>query len=288
MGKIVTLATFNMPYSAHILQGKLEEAGIAAMLADENITTLYGYAACGVRVMVDEDDIDRAKEVLSKLDSGDGGDVKLVIFDLDGTLLNSLEDLADSANHVLALNGYPVHPVDDYRYFVGDGVRKLIERILPENCRTESVIETVKREFVDYYDIHKEDKTIAYEGLSALLSELKRMGLKVAVATNKVHHAVAPLLAKYFPGFNFDVAIGQREGIPVKPAPQIVFDIMNAAECNASETLHVGDTGTDMQLAHNAGIRCVGVTWGYRPESELVAADADYIIHKPSELLNLL
>ena len=214
--------------------------------------------------------------------------MRLIVFDLDGTLLNSLEDLADSANWVLEQHGFPTHPVDAYRYFVGDGVRKLIERILPQEERTEARIEQCRQEFVAYYKVHMEDKTSVYEGITELLVELKNRGLKIAVATNKVHVAVAPLMAKYFPNIRFDAMIGQREGVPVKPAPQIMFDILKETGCEPSEALHVGDTATDMQLAHNAGVTPVGVLWGYRPLEELREAGAKFIIEKPEELLGLV
>ena len=213
--------------------------------------------------------------------------MKIIVFDLDGTLLNSLEDLADSANWVLEQHGFPTHPVDAYRYFVGDGVRKLIERILPQEERTDARIEQCRQEFVAYYKVHMEDKTSVYEGITELLAELKNRGLKIAVATNKVHVAVAPLMAKYFPNIRFDAMIGQREGVPVKPAPQIMFDILRETGCEPSEALHVGDTATDMQLAHNAGVTPVGVLWGYRPLEELREAGAKFIIEKPEELLGL-
>ncbi len=214
--------------------------------------------------------------------------MRLIVFDLDGTLINSLEDLADSANHVLELHGFPIHPVDAYRYFVGDGVRKLIERILPAEERTDTRIEQCKAEFVDYYKIHMEDKTVVYEGITELLKALKTRGLKIAVATNKVHVAVEPLMAKYFPNIRFDSMIGQREGIPVKPAPQIMYDILNETGCQPSDTLHIGDTATDMQLAQNAGVTPVGVLWGYRPLEELQEAGAKFIISRPEELLGLV
>ena len=210
--------------------------------------------------------------------------MKLIVFDLDGTLLNSLEDLADSANHVLEQHGFPTHPVDAYRYFVGDGVRKLIERILPPDERNETQIEQCRQEFVVYYKVHMEDKTSVYKGITELLTELKKRGLKIAVATNKVHIAVKPLMEKYFPEIRFDSMIGQREGVPVKPAPQIMFDILRETGCEPSEALHVGDTATDMQLAHNAGVTPVGVLWGYRPLEELQEAGAKFIIEKPEEL----
>lgn len=214
--------------------------------------------------------------------------MRLIVFDLDGTLLNSLEDLADSANWVLEQHGFPTHPVDAYRYFVGDGVRKLIERILPQEERTEARIEQCRQEFVAYYKVHMEDKTSVYEGITELLVELKNRGLKIAVATNKVHIAVKPLMEKYFPEIRFDSMIGQREGVPVKPAPQIMFDILREIGCEPSEALHVGDTATDMQLAHNAGVTPVGVLWGYRPLEELQEAGAKFIIEKPEELLRLV
>ena len=214
--------------------------------------------------------------------------MKLVVFDLDGTLINSLEDLADSANWMLLQHGYPTHPVDAYRYFVGDGMRKLIERILPPEERNDVRIEQCKAEFVAYYTIHMEDKTVVYPGMIELLKELKDRGLKIAVATNKVHIAVAPLMAQYFPGIRFDSMIGQREGIPVKPHPQIMYDILKETDCQPSETLHVGDTATDMQLAHSAGVTPVGVLWGYRPVEELQEAGAKFIIEKPEELLGLV
>ena len=214
--------------------------------------------------------------------------MNLIVFDLDGTLINSLEDLADSANHILTQHGFPTHPIDAYRYFVGDGVRKLIERILPLEERNVAQIEQCRQEFVEYYKIHMEDKTVVYDGITDLLKVLKERGLKIAVATNKVHIAVKPLMEKYFPEIQFDSMIGQREGIPVKPNPQIMFDILKETGCEPSETLHVGDTATDMQLAHNAGITPIGVLWGYRPLEELQEAGARYIIEHPLELLEIV
>ena len=214
--------------------------------------------------------------------------MKLIVFDLDGTLINSLEDLADSANHVLTQHGFPTHPVDAYRYFVGDGVRKLIERILPENDRNDTQIEQFRQEFVEYYRIHMEDKTSVYPDMTELLKALKNRGLKIAVATNKVHIAVRPLMEKYFPAIRFDSLIGQREGVPVKPNPQIMFDILKETDCEPSEALHVGDTATDMQLAHNAGVTPVGVLWGYRPLEELQTAGAKHIIKHPLDLLGII
>ena len=214
--------------------------------------------------------------------------MRLIVFDLDGTLINSLEDLTDSANHVLTQHSFPTHPVDAYRYFVGDGVRKLIERILPPEERNDAQIEQCRQEFVEYYKIHMEDKTSVYEGITDLLKALKTSGLKIAVATNKVHIAVRPLMEKYFPDIRFDSMIGQREGVPVKPHPQIMYDILKETGCEPSETLHIGDTATDMQLAYNAGVTPVGVLWGYRPLEELQEAGAKHIIQHPLDLLKII
>ena len=214
--------------------------------------------------------------------------MKLIVFDLDGTLINSLEDLADSANYILTTHGFPTHPVDAYRYFVGDGVRKLIERILPPEERNDTQIEQCRQEFVEYYKIHMEDKTAVYDGITDLLKALKERGVKIAVATNKVHIAVKPLMKKYFPEIQFDSIIGQRDGVPVKPNPQIMYDILKETGCEPAETLHIGDTATDMQLAHNAEVTPVGVLWGYRPLEELQTAGARYIIEHPLELLKII
>ncbi len=213
---------------------------------------------------------------------------RLLIFDLDGTLLNTLEDLADAANYVLQAHGFPTHPVDAYRYFVGNGMPTLIQRILPEGCKSGAVYDTCFKEFLDYYTIHMHDKTRVYEGLTQTLETLQLQGRMLAVATNKVHSALAPLMANYYPTIQWRVLLGQRQGVPVKPDPQIVYDILNEAECSKEETLYLGDTSVDMDTAHRAGLQAVGVLWGYRPESELVEAKADFIIKNPSEILTLL
>ena len=209
---------------------------------------------------------------------------KLCIFDLDGTLLNTLEDLADSANHVLSAHHFPMHPVDAYRYFVGNGMPTLIHRILPPEHRDTEVYQICFNEFLEYYTLHMHDKTTVYEGLSEVLETLQQQHVKLAVATNKVHSALAPLMANYFPTVKWDALFGQREGIPVKPDPQIVYDILAATGCTKEETLYFGDTAVDMDTAHAAGLQAVGVLWGYRPRTELEEAKAEIIIEKPEEI----
>ena len=213
---------------------------------------------------------------------------KLLIFDLDGTLLDSLEDLADSANHVLASHGFPTHPVDAYRYFVGDGMPTLIRRILPEGQKEGEMFDFCLQEFKAYYDIHMYDKTTVYPGVKEVLEELQRRGIRIAVATNKAQFAVAPLMADFFPSITFAALIGQRRGIPVKPDPQVVYDILAITGNKPEETLYLGDTAVDMQTAHRAGIEAVGLLWGYRTREELEGEQAEHIIAAPHEIIDLL
>jgi len=214
---------------------------------------------------------------------------ELVIFDLDGTLLDSLPDLCNSCNYVLERHHYPVFPLDPYRYFVGDGMLKLIERVLPETARTQDNIKLIYNEFIDYYQIHKQDLTRPYDGIVELLESLQQRGFQIAVASNKAQEAMEALMRHFFPTIRFAAVLGKREGVPVKPAPDIIFDILKMTGRTVDETWYVGDTATDMQTAANAGIyRKVGVLWGYRDRAELTAANADYIIATPAELLTLV
>lgn len=213
--------------------------------------------------------------------------IKLVIFDLDGTLLNSLADLADSCNFLLRKYGFPEHPLDSYRYFVGDGIHKLVERILPENKRQKDFVEQIFQEMVAYYDLHKEDKTVPYPGIVETMEALQAQGVMLGVASNKVDKAMVPLMEHYFPTINFTAILGQREGIPVKPHPQIVFDILKMANVSPEEALYVGDTGVDMDTAHSAGMKAVGALWGYRDRQELTEHRAEHIIAQPTELVKL-
>ena len=214
--------------------------------------------------------------------------IKLIIFDLDGTLLNTIDDLADSCNHVLAAHGLPTHETAEYNYFVGNGIRKLVERAIPAGHRTPENIQAIYDDFMDYYQRHSADKTAPYEGIIETLEQLESMGIKAAVASNKAQVAMAPLLSHYFPTVRWAAAYGQREGVPTKPAPQIVYDILETAGVKKEEALYIGDTGTDMETAANAGLYKVGAAWGFRTREELTANGADVIIDKPEELLDVL
>ena len=213
---------------------------------------------------------------------------KLVIFDLDGTLINSVADLGQATNHALQLHGFPMHDLSKYNYFVGNGVTKLIERALPEQFRDEATIEKVKSDFLDYYMRHKTDLTRPYDGIPRLLHALKEKGVKIAVASNKFIAGTQALVKGFFPDIDFCAVLGQREGVPIKPDPYIANEAMQLAGVGRGDCLYVGDTATDMQTASNAGLESVGVSWGFRPVSELKDAGAAHIIDKPAELLSLV
>lgn len=213
---------------------------------------------------------------------------QLVIFDLDGTLLNTLTDLAESTNYALQLHGFPTHPTADYRYMVGNGIRVLIQRALPESARTPEVIERVLHDFKTYYLEHGEDCTQPYEGIFELIETLKNRGITLAIATNKFQIGAEQLVHRFFGTDTFELILGQREGIAAKPDPIIVHQILAHTQCPHEKTLYIGDTSVDMQTAVRAGVTAVGVTWGFRPLSELLEHGADYVIDTPIELLDLI
>lgn len=212
---------------------------------------------------------------------------KLVIFDLDGTLLNTIADLANSTNHALQLLGYPQHETDAYRFFVGNGINKLFERALPDGEKTEENILRIRKEFLLHYDRHNADFSTPYNGIPQLLHTLQEYGILLAVASNKYQAATEKLVAHYFPQINFAAVYGQREHIPTKPDPQIVNDILLKTETHPSEVLYVGDSDVDMQTALRAGVEATGVTWGFRPRSELEAFQPAHIIDYPEEIIPL-
>ena len=213
---------------------------------------------------------------------------KLVIFDLDGTLLDTIADLAESANHALKQLGYPTRDVETIRTFVGNGVNKLLFRALPDEEKTEENMIRMRTHFVPYYDAHNADLSAPYPGIVALLEELQAKGLRMAVASNKYQEATVKLVKHYFPMIDFVEVLGQREGINVKPDPTIVFDILKKAGVSKEETLYVGDSGVDMQTAINAGVDAVGVTWGFRSRTELESFHPMGLIDKAEELLGFV
>ena len=213
---------------------------------------------------------------------------KLVIFDLDGTLLDTIADLAESANYALKQLDYPTHPVDAIRTFVGNGINKLLERALPAHEQTEENIMRMRSHFVPYYDIHNADLSTPYPGIVSLLEDLQAKGILIAVASNKYQEATVKLVKQYFPNIDFVEILGQREGINGKPDPSIVFDILQKANLSKENVLYVGDSGVDMQTAINAGVDAVGVTWGFRPRAELESFRPMGLIDKAEDLLEFI
>lgn len=213
---------------------------------------------------------------------------KLVIFDLDGTLLNTIVDLALSTNYALHKLGYPTHEVEKYNFMVGNGINKLFERALPEGEKTEENVLRVRKEFIPFYDMHNADESRPYPSIPELLSYLQDTGIQIAVASNKYQAATQKLIAHYFPTIRFTAVFGQREGVKVKPDPTIVFDILKIANVEKKDVLYVGDSGVDMQTAANADVTACGVTWGFRPRAELEEFTPLYIVDTAEEIKNLV
>lgn len=213
---------------------------------------------------------------------------KLVIFDLDGTLLNTIADLAHSTNYALNKLGYPTHEIEKYNFMVGNGIDKLFERALPEEEKSKENVLRVRKEFVPYYDIHNADDSRPYPGIPELLSYLQDAGVQIAVASNKYQAATQKLVDHYFPEIHFTAVLGQREEVKVKPDPIIVSDILEIAKVAKEEALYVGDSGVDMQTAANAGVTACGVTWGFRPRTELEEFNPSYIADTAGEIKNLI
>ena len=213
---------------------------------------------------------------------------KLVIFDLDGTLINSIEDLGQAANYALSKNGFPTHSLASYPFFVGNGVRNLIRKALPDDMRTDSIIESLLKDFKEYYNEHNTDCTKPYDGIEELLRNLQDNGVKIAVASNKYQQATEKIIAHYFGDIDFVAVYGQREGVNVKPDPSVVFSILSDAKVPKSEVLYVGDSGVDMETARRACVDSVGVTWGFRSEKELNEYHADMIVNKASDIFDIV
>ncbi|WP_304582907.1 HAD family hydrolase [uncultured Alistipes sp.] len=213
---------------------------------------------------------------------------RLVIFDLDGTLLDTIGDLAVACNASLAMRGLPQHSYDDYCGFVGNGIMRLVERALPEPLRTPENVALMRADFVRYYTEHIDARTRPYEGVPELLAGLSQRGLRLAVASNKFQAGTEKLVRRFFPGIAFDPVFGQREGVPLKPDPAVAETILSLTETPPGQALFVGDSGIDILTAKAAGIRSVGVTWGFRSRTELEEAGADHIVDRAEEILALL
>lgn len=211
---------------------------------------------------------------------------KLVIFDLDGTLLDTLEDLTTATNHALALHGLPRRSTDEVRAFVGNGIPRLAALAVPTD--TDSATEAaVLKDLLYYYQSHCREQTRPYPGVSDLLGELKKQGIKTAVVSNKADAAVRVLCEEYFPGL-CDFCAGEKADVRKKPAPDTVFAVLTQLKINKTDAVYVGDSEVDIATAKNAGLPCLSVTWGFRDEKTLLAAGAETLVHNVYTLKRLL
>lgn len=210
---------------------------------------------------------------------------KLVIFDLDGTLLDTVMDLAAATNHALEKCGFATHPAEAYYNFVGRGINNLFRAALPEQECTDENVSRMRSFFIPYYNNHNTDRSHPYIGIYELLSTLTEKGVRLAVASNKYQQATEKLILHFFPTIPFAVVLGQRDGFPLKPDPAIVGLICKKTGVQTNEVLYVGDSGIDMQTAANACVESVGVTWGFRPVSELTTSGANHLAEVPDDIL---
>lgn len=211
-----------------------------------------------------------------------------IIFDLDGTLLDTLDDLMDATNYALEQLGWPQRSKDEIRQFVGNGVAKLIERAVPAGTDAAGVKKALDI-FTPYYDAHKQDKTAPYPGILDMLTALKAKGLTLAVVSNKFDAAVKGLMPEYFPGL-IDDAAGEAEaaGIPKKPHPAMVHAVLRSLGADPARAVYVGDSDVDLQTAKNAGLPCISVTWGFRDREFLTQHGASTFADTPEDLLSIL
>lgn len=219
----------------------------------------------------------------------------LIIFDLDGTLINTIDDLGQACNYALSSCGFPTHRIEDYPRLVGNGINRLIEQALPEQHRDEATVLRLREYFVPYYDQHNCDLTRPYDGIPQLLTALKAAGHTLAVASNKYQAATEKIVAHFFPGI-FDVVLGERVDVPRKPDPQIVYDILSTLHSTLDTQqdkqlgtyLYVGDSLVDAATAQAANLPFVACTWGFCTHEQLLTAHPDYIVHHPSEILGII
>ena len=213
--------------------------------------------------------------------------LKAFIFDLDGTLIDSLADIAESINRMLDARGYPRCEQEVFKQMVGDGMEKLVERALPEGARSEELIKICVEEYRAHYDTLWNAQTRPYAGIVEMLSSLKSRGLKLGVISNKAHRFTVPMTEHFFGPDVFDHILGQRAEVPRKPAPDGAHEMTAFLGLKTDEMAYVGDSGIDMQFAKSSGMRAVGVRWGFRSEAELLECGADALVSSPAELFNL-
>lgn len=213
---------------------------------------------------------------------------RAIIFDLDGTLLNTLSDLGNAVNRVLTKHNLPAHIIDAYRFFVGDGARMLIIRALPPQRRDESTINTCLDEFLKDYEQNADIQTEVYSGIAEMLDKLSDLGIKLAVLSNKPHKSAIKCMEAYFSKWKFEMILGQKETIPRKPDPAGALLIAGQIGIPAESFLYIGDSGVDMKTAVSAGMFPVGALWGFRTETELKDNGAKALLNHPADLFNLI
>jgi len=213
---------------------------------------------------------------------------KGVIFDLDGTLLNSLEDIADAANATLEKHRLKPHPIDSYRYFIGDGLQILIERIVPEQYRKKEKITMLMETFKEFYQDNWYKKSRPYDGIKSMLDTLLNRGVKLAVFSNKPHHFTELTVKWFFPFHIFSWVQGQKDTIPKKPDPAGALFIAEQLGMNSGQFVFVGDSANDMKTGKSAGMKTIGVEWGFRDRTELQENGADKIVCEPSEIVDFV
>lgn len=207
------------------------------------------------------------------------------IFDMDGTILNTIEDLTDTTNHAMKEMGYPLHTVEEVKWFVGNGIRKLIERAVPDGTSEDDIVKTHKI-FMEYYGVHCNDKTGPYDGIMDLLTNLKKAGKRLAVVSNKADDPVKVLADELFPEL-FDIAIGEREGVQKKPARDMVDIALAELKCDREKTVYIGDTNVDFETAKNSELDCILVSWGFRGREFIEQFAAEYFVDRPEEILEI-
>lgn len=212
---------------------------------------------------------------------------KLAIFDLDGTLLDTIGDLAEACNHMLSLRRLGSHTREEYAQMVGNGILNLVKRALPEELRTPEYAEVARQDFLAYYTANIDRYTVPYEGIREVLHTLQAEGWTMAVASNKFDEGTQKLVATIFPEVEFKAIYGNREGFPLKPDKALLDLIIAECDATTETTVMIGDSGVDMQTAKNAGVHSIGCTWGFRSREELEENGADYIVDRPIELLNI-
>ena len=213
---------------------------------------------------------------------------KLAIFDLDGTLLDTIGDLAEACNYMLSLRGLGSHTREEYAKMVGNGILNLVKRALPEEKRTDEYVAAARLDFLDYYTANIDRYTHPYDGIRKVLHTLQEEGWSLAVASNKFDEGTQKLVHTIFLEVNFEAIYGNKEGFPLKPDAALLQLIMEECYAAADTTVMIGDSGVDIQTAKNAGVRSIGCTWGFRPRAELEEHHADYIVNTPSEILQIL